>query len=444
MFDASAQIDVRATGVAAAGRCDDCSNREAALLALFDARVARLLVDSGLTKSEWRHLLYWLDVSGLALYFADRLKELQIEPLIPEWVRGRFQQNLSDNSVRMRSLLGEFAVIQAEFSRANVVFALTKGFSLWPFSVPNLELRHQLDLDFVIDESHAAEGREILEHIGYRLNAISGASWEFSKNKTPRGSLKNTYRDGFGYTVELHLVPSSRTQQPLVERVEYREIEGLLMPVLRPTEAFVRQGLHVFKDVCSSFMRAAHLVEFSRHLLSRRDDSSFWSELRAIVEQDRYLMIRLGAVLRLVRTTTGINVPEELEDFAMGEVPASIERWLTLYGRRCVYGTPPGTKMYLLLQRELELAGVSSKCDLNRALLPRKLPPAISPATVGERPAARLRRSILQLRFVFLRLRFHIVEGLRYSWECYWWRRYASITDDGVKKVSFAGFSTKR
>jgi hypothetical protein len=35
----------------------------------------------------------------------------------------------------------------------------------------------------------------------------------------------------------------------------------------------------------------------------------------------------------------------------------------------------------------------------------------------------RLSRYRLQLRFIRFRLRFHIVEGLRYAWESRRWRR---------------------
>ena len=44
------------------------------------------------------------------------------------------------------------------------------------------------------------------------------------------------------------------------------------MPVLSPVDLFLGQGLHAYKHVCSEFSRVAHLLEFRRHVLARRDD----------------------------------------------------------------------------------------------------------------------------------------------------------------------------
>jgi hypothetical protein len=40
----------------------------------------------------------------------------------------------------------------------------------------------------------------------------------------------------------------------------------------------------------------------------------------------------------------------------------------------------------------------------------------------------RIGRYRLQLSFILGRLRFHIVEGLRYTWESYRWRQYLNGT----------------
>ena len=130
-----------------------------------------------LARKDWKDLLRWLDTSGLALYFFDRLRELDLLEVLPSPVLARLRQNLADNSERIHGMIAEAAAIQHRFQEAGVSYAVLKGFSLWPISVSKLELRSQLDLDFLVSEESADRAREVLEGFGYRLNAISGQSW---------------------------------------------------------------------------------------------------------------------------------------------------------------------------------------------------------------------------------------------------------------------------
>jgi hypothetical protein len=365
-----------------------------------------------------------LDVNGLALYFAHQVNEVNLQGSLPIAVNHRLQQNLTDNRARMRSLLQEAAELQAEFQRADICYAVLKGFSLCPLSVPMSELRHQLDLDYLVDESGALRAREILEQAGYRLFAIGGRSWEFKKNERPRFSTKNMYKDGFGRTIELHIESVLPGRTSLLSRREYREIEGVMMPVLPPANLFLRQGMHAFKDVCSSFLRASHLLEFYRNVCAHADDSEFWSEVRELAEEEPSSIFGLGVVLQLIESVMEGEVPSKLAMWTMLRLPATARRWVSLYGPNCVYGTPPGTKLYLLLQRELEEAGMTFARPAGTALLPARLPHVLIPASADDTVAFRFQRYALQFQFIFQRLRFHIVEGLRYAWASYRWRRY--------------------
>ena len=422
IYPASADIPAFVTGQTLPRAAHACPNRQAALLSLCHLKpeyIDRLLT---LSLGDWRKLLHWLDVSGLSLYFAHRVAELNLREALPISVSQRLQQNLSDNRKRMRSLLKESAALQAGFQRACVSYAVLKGFSLCPTSVPKPELRHQLDLDFLIEESSALKAREILEHAGYRLHGTSGRTWEFKKNDTPRFSTKNMYKDGFGNTVELHIETVHPGREPLLSRREYREIEGVTMPVLAPADLFLGQGLHAFKDVCSSFLRASHLLEFYRHICSRADDAVFWSEVRSLAEGDPRCILGIGTVLQLIESVMEGEIPSKLAVWTMLRVPASAQRWIDLYGGKGVYGAPPGTKLYLILQRELEAAGVPFTRSARTALLPTRLPQAIIPANANETLVFRVQRYALQFRFILQRLRFHVAEGLRYAWASYRWR----------------------
>jgi hypothetical protein len=289
--------------------------------------------------------------------------------------------------------------------------------------VPRPELRHQFDLDFLVMEKSAPEARQVLELRGYRLCAISGRSWEFKINEIPGVSLKDLYKDSPGRSVELHIEADIPGAPSMLERKEEREFYGISMPVLSPVDLFLGQGLHVYKDICSEFSRTAHLLEFRRHVLARRHDDAFWNELRSVAAENPRASLGLGVVTQLITHVMGIFAPEALTSWTVERLPQPVLLWIQIYGRSAVFKTFPGNKRYLLLQRELEAAGVPIKRSLRRALLPLRLPPPVIRASANENLLLRIRRYRLQVKYILFRLRFHIVEGIRYSWESRRWQQ---------------------
>jgi hypothetical protein len=398
--------------------------REAVLLSLcdpFPEQWSRLYI---LSEKEWQRLLHWLDISGLALYFLDRMVELNKCDVLPRWVLARLQQNLQDNRARMNGMIAESVAIQEDFQRSGLVYATLKGLSLFPESVPKLELRHQFDLDFLVAERSIQEARKILECHGYRLYAVSGRSWEFKKNETPRVSIKDLYKDLPGRSVELHVEAEISGSPRLLERVAERGFYGIIMPVLSPVDLLLGQGMHAYKHICSEFSRTAHLLEFRRHVLLRREDESFWAELQARAGEDPRTYLGLGVVTLLITQVMGDFAPAKLTSWTVRRLPLPARLWVKLYGRRVSFESFPGSKLYLLLQRELASAGIPAKRSLSQSLLPRRLPPSVIRPSADETLGTRIRRYRMQLHFILLRLRFHLVEGLRYTWESYRWRKY--------------------
>ncbi|QHN05606.1 nucleotidyltransferase family protein [Granulicella sp. WH15] len=376
-----------------------------------------------LTSSQWRSLLHWLDISGLALYLLDRLAELGLHSALPPSVLQRLQQNMDDNTQRTRGMIDESVALQLEFQKAGLSYAVMKGVSLSPVSVPSPELRHQFDLDYLIAERHAPEAQQILERRGYRLYAVSGKSWEFKTNAAPYVSMKDFYKDLPSLAVELHL-EAKTSESSRLHRIVHREICGITMPVFSPVDLFLAQGLHAFKDVCSAFSRSAHLLEFYRHILARRDDTTFWRELRAAAESDLRTTLGIGIVTYLITSVMGDFAPAELTSWTVATLPPSIRLWVDLYGQRTIFGSYPGTKLYLLLQKELEIAGITGKRPLNQLLLPSRLPLPVRQAVLNETLSTRISRYCMQIKHVLARLRFHIVEGLRYAIERHRWRQH--------------------
>ncbi|WP_231737792.1 nucleotidyltransferase family protein [Terracidiphilus gabretensis] len=376
-----------------------------------------------LTGKEWHRLFYWLDVSGLALYLLDRLVELGLHDRLPPAVVDRLRKNTIDNEKRTQSMVKESIAIQREFQRAGHSYAVLKGLSLCPNAVPRPELRHQFDLDFLVSEKSIFDASKTLQSRGYRLYAISGKSWEFRVNEVPHGSLKDMYKPSPEQAVELHVEPEDSGDSSRLSRVIYREVSGILMPVLSPVDLFLGHALHAFKDVSSPFSRASHLLEFYRHIASRRDDPAFWLELRCNPAVNRKACLGIGVVTYLLTSIMGDFAPRELTDWTVQILPPSVRLWVDVYGHRIVFGKPPGTKLHLLLKKELENAGLPGKHSLRKILLPLRLPLPVIRATANETLSTRIARYRLQCRVILSRLLFHLREGTCYFWESFRWRQ---------------------
>ena len=401
--------------------------REAALLAFCDPWHEKCSRLRNLPAEEWTSLLRWLDFSGLALYFLDRLSDLECCDLLPSTVLTRLNRNMIDNARRTHGLISESIAIQREFQDAGLLYSNLKGLSLWPMSVPKPEFRSQFDLDFLVAEQYAPQARRILDRRGYRLYAISGRSWEFKLNERPGFSLKDLYRDLRSYAVELHIEPRARISTSPLSRLEWRELRGLKMPVLSPVDLLMGQSLHVFKHVCGEFSRASHLLEFRRHVIAHRDRSVFWDDLQRAARESPQASLGLGVVTLLITIVMGDFAPEALTRWTVPSLPPLVRLWVETYSHRIALGSHPGSKLYLLLQRELKLAGVPPKRSVRLALLPLRLPPPVIRAFPNEALEVRIRRYCMQLELILLRLHFHIVEGFRYALESNRWRRMRRV-----------------
>jgi hypothetical protein len=403
--------------------------REAILLTFCDPMPAECERLQALSSRRWQSLLTWLDTSGMALYFLDRLTQMGRCEMLPPAVLARLQQNLVDSTERTSSMIAESTAIHLSFQAAGLSYAALKGFSLWPVSVPRPELRSQLDLDFLIAAESAPGAQRILEARGYRLKAISGRSWEFKSGTPGKASLKNLYKPTLHRTVELHLEMKDRGPDSLLTRTTKLCFHGACMPVLRPVDLFLGQGLHLYKHVCGEFWRTAHLIEFRRHVLARYHDTAFWQELRKLAEGNLRASVGLGVITLLISQTMGDFAPEELTCWTSDSLPVRIRLWVERYGHPSVFASHPGGKLYLVLQQELERAGLTAKRSLSHALLPKRLPPAIAHASANETLLARVVRHRRQASFILFRLRFHLVEGLRFLWESSRWQQYVNGRD---------------
>jgi len=379
------------------------------------------------SERDWRRALYWMDVSGLALYFLDRINHLGLQGSLPSTICDRLQNNLSQNSKRAVSLFGDAVALSMKFKRKSIKFAFLKGITLCPESVPNNALRCQMDLDVLVREAQADEARQCLESLGYVLTVVSGTTWEF-KAGSGVAQFKDLYRVRPQRSVDLHLLPSDVENAAcysldLLSRSQLRSFHGLFLPVLSPEDLFVQQALHLFKHICSEYARAFWLLEFWRHVIARRPDAKFWRDVRALASATPGAVVAIGVSTLMATLVFGKFAPEELSQWSMNNLSPAVWLWVQLYGRRTLLSSFPGSKLYLLLQRQLVPDTRENRAAIRRRIFPIHRPSNITHAISGETFTSRLLRYKIQVKYLRFRIRIHVVEGLRYAIESLRWKR---------------------
>ena len=376
------------------------------------------------TPRDWRRAKYWLDVSGLALYFLDRLDALHLQASVPEPFLLQLRTHLAENRERTAALFEETLAITRALQERNIKCAVLKGVTIPPESVCDFTLRNQMDLDLLIWDSDARVAETCLAQFGYTLDAISGNTWEFKAGAWGTSSLKNLYQTRPERAVEVHLVPDSKDPGSVrLSRSEVRVINGHPLPALSPSDLFILQGQHLFKHMCGEHTRASWVLEYWRHVCARRADAGFWLGIEEIAAADPVLRVAIGAATLLTSLIFGPCAPPELSRWSMDKLPPEVCLWVHLYGRRTLLSDTPGSKVYLLLRKEMHPHSPKEKSSRRRLIFPLHLPRRITRTTPGDSMARRVRRFWLQVQFAIRRLRFHATEGIGLAVESVRWQR---------------------
>ena len=382
---------------------------------------------AALTARDWERSYHWLDASGMALYFLDQVERLRLESALPPATLKRLRGNLADNRVRSSTMFAEFASLNGSFQAAGLVYANLKGFTLSPESCARPELRCQLDFDFLIDGNQLDLCHGLLRERGYELSAATPDVWEFKAGSSELTSIKDHYKARPQRSVELHFASSEAPphlpfRDPRLETRMQHSWQGLAFPALTPADRFIAQALHVFKHLCSACTRLSWLLEYQHHIAARTHDQPFWNEVREHAWAHRDAAIAIGLTTLLSSRIFGGEAPAQLDEWTE-RLPASVRLWADQYGRESILADFPGTKLYLLLQEELRANDDSWKQTKRSSLLPLHRAPRIVKISPPDNVGKRIRGEVYQLRFILFRLRFHVVEGMRYLVEASRWKR---------------------
>ena len=391
---------------------------------------------SQLTEAQWIRSYYWLDASGMALYLLDRIVSQELENAIPSTVLERLRQNLADNRRRTDSMRIEYAELNREFEVNGIDYCNLTGFTLALHSCPNPVLRCQLDFDFLVDGKDLETCREILTRRGYTLRGSTSTVWEFKTETDELADLADHYKPKSQRCVEIHFACDPQASRlPIrderLNRIGLVRIGDVTIPALSAVDQFIAQATHLFGHLCGPSTRLAWLLEFARHIKVRYEDREFWTEVAGRAATNRGDSIAVGAVCLLATQVFCTRIPDTLEASLITCVPVGVAMWLDRYGRKALLADFPGTKLHLLLSEQLNAGNTNWKQKKRRMLMPSRRAPKIIHVGRSAGILKRLRGEIYQVRYDLFRLRFHVVEGLRYMIEAVRWRQYLEEQQPG-------------
>lgn len=371
----------------------------------------------------WKRNFHWLDASGLAIYFLQKLRALEIEDAVPESVFFQLEQRQADNEQRTASLFDEFVRLNAALTEARVHYVNLKGFTYVPVYCPNPSLRYQMDCDFLIEERNATRCCNILRSLGYSVVAAKRQVIELKTCGASTPKTSDLYKATSQRVVELHLCDDSRPDRhsSLLQCSRPSLICGKEYPALPAEEMFLSQTSHLFRHLRSEWTRISWLLELRNSAVTHRNDTLFWTAVRQRASRDEQAALAVGASLQLALKAFGGVACDEATNWSAEQLPAAVALWIERYGDEVLLTDFPGSKLYLILEQAL-CEGQQTRFMIRRRLLPRRAPASFVPISSGG-AIKRLKAAWISCGYFFFRLRFHITAGWQYFVESRRWKR---------------------
>jgi hypothetical protein len=387
------------------------------------------------SERNWTSLLQWLDDSGMAFYFLQKLQDEGATASIPGWLLSLLEQDFLANQQRNDCLSQRFAFLNRMFDSAGLKYAVLKGFSHVPQFCPNAALRHQGDLDYLVDDRSLPTAQRLLEAAGYRLKPpISDQEFVYLLTGVEEPRHGRCYAPEF-HAVELHLDvwDSDLNRLPMmdrlfsVERTAVRRIGELSFPALTEQDAFLLQVLHTCGHLFTYWIRMSCLYEIGYFFTRRASDAAFWNQVAERVG-DNYVLQELTVVVsELVAKLFAAPLPQLIQEWGQAVRPA-IRVWIDNYAQQCAFSdlpvyrfSPfPQSKLILFLHQQYEGLCAEQHLVRNQLIVPTRL--GRMRRAVREKPSLLLSRKWWKRQRVVRRGMFHVLSGMRYAVEIPRWR----------------------
>jgi putative nucleotidyltransferase-like protein len=379
-------------------------------------------------EKEWDRTLTWLDLSGLAVYFHQRLKMTGSLGDLPHHVRQRLDRSAADNTIRAAAIVEELRILCERFTSSGIRYAVLKGIALLPDYCPSPSLRTQYDHDVLVHPSSLEMAEEVLREAGYRqknaktdhplLYCLPNPEIRFDETSTALYSSK------LERSVEVHIrlweseEDKIDIQLPgdLFERSVQRHWEGFAYVALSDEDCLVFQVLHAFRHILRNWCRLSIFLEISCFLNQRFSDSAFWARFADRIENIRWAPEATAIVFGLCEHLFGASIPPQIQPYLMTPLYPAMKLWNERYGRKSALTNFRNDKSSLFLYKEFVDDASAWSGIWHRRLFPVRRPHK-PPAIVFQRGFSYSGRLWMEGLHAFRRLKFHSLSGIWYAFE---------------------------
>ena len=384
------------------------------------------------SERSWRRSYHWIVTSGLALHLLAALKECERESSLPDGIAARLRRLDDASGVRTDDLRRDFLQLNARFAALGVPYANWKGFALEPDFCRDIRFRPQMDFDFIVYPEHSDVFDIALRGAGYQKTRTMATELSYETMPGRSYTLEQVYHPKPQRKVELHLAadhPSHVTPamdlHGALQRRREAVVHGEVIAVLAVEDAFLSHAAHAGRHALDGWVRLGWLHEIDYFIRLHHHDSNLWSSVRSLADHPDAPVASAAVGILLANRLCRGQLPDGLR-WIEEVLPEPAVRWMDRHGERLVMAEFPGTKLGLLLQRELIVAGDWRKVERD-ALFGRRPIPRVAHIPQSATMVQRIRAVRKQSRFIVRRLRFHCVETARYLLLKWRWSRPAPI-----------------
>lgn len=387
---------------------------------------------------QWTGALHWLDDSGLALYFLNKLNETAPTKKVPAWVVARLDENFAANQRRVNDLAQRFGFLNQKFDEAGVRYAVLKGFSLVPDFCPDASLRHQGDFDYLVDDRTLPLAQTVLIGLGYKQKM--GLSRQDSvfviPGARPPSDSVGQYLATAPHAVELHLDIWDSDAHELppvprlfsVDRAPILHWHSFTFPALNDEDAFLLQVLHACQHLFTYWIRMSCFLEIAYFLHRRTLDVFLWNRIEQRVGDNVILREFVVVVSELAAGLFATDTPPLIRAWGSTIRPAS-RVWIENYGRQWAFSEVPNhrfslfptSKLVLFLHEQYRDACVQTEVVRKRMLPTSRF--SRMAKSIRHDPSLLVSADWWNQQALIQRSLFHALAGLRYLCEIPRWRR---------------------